>query len=179
MGSKKPQDEIINEQPEETEGTEAPEQPEAVAPDALSEPTPEELLDLEKEKFLRLAAEYDNFRKRSTKERETLYHSAKADTVTKLLPVYDNMLRALEAPCSDESFFKGIEMMMMQFAEILQGLGVEEIAAVGDKFDPERHNAVSQATEDGTESGVITAEFQKGFTLDKKVIRHSMVQVNT
>ncbi|NLB29749.1 MAG: nucleotide exchange factor GrpE [Clostridiales bacterium] len=181
--------EIVNEQPEETKkraettaedrAANAAARPEVVVEDAPREPTPEEQLDAEKEKFLRLAAEYDNFRKRSVKERETLYRSAKADTVTKLLPVFDNLTRALEAPCSDESFFKGVEMIMTQFMEILAGLGVEEIPAVGEKFDPERHDAVSQANEEDVESGVITAEFQKGFTLDKKVIRHGVVQVNT
>ena len=182
MGTKKKKDEITDEQPVETteqEASETTEQVETVIEDVPKEPTFEEQLEAEREKFLRLAAEYDNFRKRSIKERESLYRTAKADTVTKLLPVYDNMLRALEIPCSDEAYFKGVEMTTTQFTELLAGLGVEEIPAVGEVFDPERHNAVSQASVEDVESGVITAEFQKGFTVDGKVIRHSMVQVNS
>lgn len=197
MNSNTPQDEIRDEQVdkavEKTAEEHAPDndsasedihgeaenQPEIVVEDAPLEPTAEDLLEAEKEKFLRLAAEYDNFRKRSVKERDTLYQSARADTVTKLLPVYDNLLRAMETPCTDESFFKGIEMTMTQFVEILNGMGVEEIPAMGEKFDPERHNAVSQASVEGVESGIITTEMQKGFTINGKVIRHSMVQVNS
>ena len=182
MGAKKHKEEPIPEQQNETvEQPEAEntEPVEAVVEDAPKEQTPDELLAAEKEKFLRLAAEYDNFRKRSIKERESLYRTAKSDTVTKLLPVYDNMLRALETPCSDEAYFKGVEMTTTQLTEILKALGVEEIPAVGEPFDPERHNAVSQVSVEDTDSGVITAEFQKGFMIDGKVIRHSMVQVNS
>ena len=182
MATKKKKDEPIPDQPvETTETVETAEesQPEAVVEDAPKDLTAEELLSAEKEKFLRLAAEYDNFRKRSVKERESLYRTAKADTVTKLLPVYDNMSRALETPCSDEAFFKGVEMTTTQLTEILTSLGVAEIPAVGEVFDPERHNAVSQASVEDVDSGIITAEFQKGFMIDGKVIRHSMVQVNS
>lgn len=190
MDSNKPQDQIIEETdtgrsdenvPEaelRDEGGDTGGQPETVIEDAPAEPSDKELLEAEKEKFLRLAAEYDNFRKRSVKERETLYQSARADTVTKLLPVYDNLQRALETPCADEPFFKGIEMTMTQLMEILAGMGVQEISAEGEKFDPERHNAVSRASVPEAESGIITAELQKGFTINGKVIRHSVVQVN-
>ena len=179
MATKKKKDENIEEKPVETTETETTELPEPLVEEASKEPTLEEQLDAEREKFLRLAAEYDNFRKRSVKERESLYRTAKADTVTKLLPVYDNMSRALETPCSDEAYFKGVEMTTTLFTELLTSLGVEDIPAVGEVFDPERHNAVSQASVEDAESGVITAEFQKGFTIDGKVIRHSMVQVNS
>ena len=182
MATKKKKDENIEEKPVETTEnteTETTELPEPMVEEAPKEPTLEEQLDAEREKFLRLAAEYDNFRKRSIKERESLYRTAKADTVTKLLPVYDNMSRALETPCSDEAYFKGVEMTTTLFTELLTSLGVEEIPAVGEVFDPECHNAVSQASVEDADSGVITAEFQKGFTIDGKVIRHSMVQVNS
>ena len=182
MANKKKKDEKIDEQPVdavEQVASDDTETAEPVVEDTPKEPTLDELLAAEREKFLRLAAEYDNFRKRSIKERETLYRTAKADTIAKLLPVYDNMSRALEIPCSDEAYFKGVEMTTTQFTELLAGLGVEEIPTVGEAFDPERHNAVSQASVEDMESGVITAEFQKGFTIDGKVVRHSMVQVNS
>ena len=151
-------------------------EPEVV--ETAAEPTAEELVAAERDKYLRLAAEYDNFRKRSAKERENVFTDARADTVTKLLPVYDNLIRALATPCTDETYAKGVEMMYTQFNEILATLGVAEIPAVGEKFDPEHHNAVSQIENPDVESGVVTAEFQKGFTIGGRVIRHSVVQVS-
>lgn len=146
--------------------------------EATAEPTAEELIAAERDKYLRLAAEYDNYRKRSAKERETTFSDARADTVAKLLPVYDNLIRALGTPCADETYAKGVEMMYTQFTEILANLGVAEIPAVGEPFNPEHHNAVSQVENPDVESGIITAEFQKGFLYNGKVIRHSMVQVS-
>ncbi|MDR0904555.1 MAG: nucleotide exchange factor GrpE [Oscillospiraceae bacterium] len=175
MPKKKQEPENTPENENETEPQIIETEPEIV--ETPAEPTADELLAAEKDRYLRLAAEYDNYRKRSQKEREAVYADVRADTVTKLLPVYDNLARALAAPCSDEKFLEGVELTFTQFSEILKNLGVEEIAAVGEKFDPERHNAVSQVDNPDTESGTITLEFQKGFTLNGKVIRHSMVQV--
>ena len=94
-----------------------------------------ELLSAEKDKYLRLAAEYDNYRKRSAKEREKIYTEARTDAISKLLPVYDNLERALKMECSDESFYKGVEMIMTQMTETLNSMGVQEIPAVGEPFD--------------------------------------------
>lgn len=131
----------------------------------------------EKDKYLRLAAEYDNFRKRSQKEREGLYSDVRSDTILKILPVYDNLLRALNQETEDEAYKKGVEMTMTQLEEIFEKLGVKPIAAVGEKFDPNLHNAVMHVEDDAAEEGVITQEYEKGFTMGDKVIRHSVVVV--
>ena len=149
-----------------------------IVEEAAAEPTSDELIAAERDKYLRLAAEYDNYRKRSAKEREMISTDTRADTVARLLPVYDNLLRALATPCADEEFFKGIEMTLTQFRELLAGLGVEEIPAVGEKFNPDLHNAVSQVDNPDFDSGAIVLEFQRGFILNGRVIRHSVVQVN-
>lgn len=149
--------------------------------EAVSEKTETDLLKeelaAEKDKHLRLMAEYDNFRKRSQKEREALYTDVKADTIAKLLPVYDNLERALKAPTTDEAFYKGVEMTMTQLLDIFDKMGVKPIAAEGEKFDPERHNAVMHVDDDSVEDNTIVEEFQKGFILGEKVIRFSMVKV--
>ena len=173
---KKAQEEQVEETVvEETAETETP------AEEAPAEPTREEQLEAElaseHDKFLRLAAEYDNFRKRTQKEREALYTDVKANTVASLLPVYDNLERALAAECTDEAFYKGVEMTMNQLKSIFESIGVSEIPAVGEKFDPNFHNAVMQVESEDAESGTIVAEFQKGFKLGDKIIRFSMVQV--
>jgi molecular chaperone GrpE len=155
-------------EPETESGAEAP------SPDDLLK-----LLDAEREKYLRLYAEYENFRRRSQKEREETCSRASADVIAKLLPVYDNLSRALETPCSDEAFLRGVELTAAQLDEILKSLGVEAIPAAGEKFDPERHNAVSSVAADGAPGGTVTAEFRKGFTLNGKVIRHAVVQVSS
>ena len=111
----------------------------------------------EKDKYLRLAAEYDNYRKRSQKERESVYGDAKADTVSQLLPVYDNLERALKAECSDPAFYKGVEMIMDQLMAIFAKLGVEVIEAAGQPFDPALHNAVIHV-EDETLGENVVAE---------------------
>ena len=173
---KKAQEEQVEETVvEETAESETP------AEEAPAEPTREEQLEAElaseHDKFLRLAAEYDNFRKRTQKEREALYTDVKANTVASLLPVYDNLERALAAECTDEAFYKGVEMTMNQLKSIFESIGVSEIPAVGEKFDPNFHNAVMQVESEDAESGTIVAEFQKGFKLGDKIIRFSMVQV--
>ena len=131
----------------------------------------------EKEKYLRLAAEYDNFRKRSIKERELLYSEIRADTITRILPVYDNLSRALQQECIDEAFYKGVELTMTQMKEIFEKLGVMEIAAVGEAFDPERHNAVMHIEDDCYGANEVVEEFEKGFMLGDRVIRFSAVKV--
>ncbi len=131
----------------------------------------------EKDKYLRLAAEYDNYRRRSQKEREALYTDVKAQTVTELLPVYDNLARALALGSSDEAFLKGIQMTMNQLESIFAKLGVAAIPAVGEPFDPEKHNAVRHIDDENVGENIIVEEFQKGFTLGDKVIRFAMVVV--
>lgn len=131
----------------------------------------------EKDKYLRLAAEYDNYRRRSQKEREALYSDVKAQTITELLPVYDNLARALALGSSDEAFLKGIQMTMNQLESIFAKLGVAAIPAVGEEFDPEKHNAVRHIDDENVGENIIVEEFQKGFTLGDKVIRFAMVVV--
>ncbi|MCL2562622.1 MAG: nucleotide exchange factor GrpE [Oscillospiraceae bacterium] len=137
----------------------------------------EAALAAEQNRVLRLAAEYDNFRKRSQKEREALYVDVKTGVVASFLPVYDNLERALKQETDDEAYYKGVEMIMAQLQEVFSKLGVAEIPAVGEKFDPELHNAVYH-TEDVTygESEVVE-QFMAGFMLGDKVIRHSVVKV--
>jgi len=137
----------------------------------------EEALAVEKDRCLRLAAEYDNFRKRSQREREALYVDVKADLVAGFLPVYDNLERALLQETEDKAYYKGVEMTMAQLKEVFQKLGVREIPAVGEGFDPELHNAVSHVEDEAYGEGEIVEQFMAGFLLGDKVIRHSMVKV--
>jgi len=134
-------------------------------------------LEAERDKYLRLLAEYDNFRKRSQKEREALYTDVKAETILKLLPIYDNLERALKHETIDEAFYKGVEMTMTQLLDIFDKMGIKEIPAEGEQFDPEKHNAVTHIEDDNFGENVIVEEFQKGFMLGEKVIRFSMVKV--
>ena len=129
------------------------------------------------EKYLRLLAEYDNFRKRSAKERENIYTDVRVDTVTKFLPVYDNLKRALETETADEAFKKGVEMTFNQLRDVFKKLGVEEIEAEGRTFDPTLHNAVMHVEDESYGENVIVQELEKGFKLGDKVIRFSMVKV--
>jgi len=145
--------------------------------DSDHEVSPSEQLSIEKDKYLRLAAEYDNFRKRSAKEREMTYSNARTDVISKLLPVYDNLERALKMECADESFYKGVEMIMTQLTETLNDMGVEEIPAIGQPFDPNRHNAVMSVEDPELGENVVAEEYQKGFTLGDRVIRFSTVVV--
>lgn len=137
-----------------------------------------EELATEKDKGLRVLAEYDNFRKRSQKERENIYADVRADTLLKMLPVYDNLERALKVDTEDEAYRKGVEMTMDQFKEILDKMGVVVIDAnTGDKFDPACHCAVMHVDDDSLGESVVVEEFQKGFKLGDKVIRFSVVKV--
>lgn len=129
------------------------------------------------DKYLRICAEYDNFRKRTQKEKENLYGDIRANVVTSFLPVYDNLVRALAAETEDEAYRKGVEMIMNQFNATLGKLGVTEIKAVGEKFDPALHNAVMHVDDEEKGENEVVEEFQKGFKLGDKVIRFSMVKV--
>lgn len=131
----------------------------------------------EKDKNLRLRAEYDNFRKRSARERDSIYADVKADTLKKLLPIFDNLERALRQETADEAYKKGVEMTMNQFLEALKALGVTPIEAVGQTFNPNEHNAVMHMEDPDKGEGEIVQEFQKGFKMGDRVIRFSMVQV--
>ena len=127
--------------------------------------------------YLRLLAEYDNYRKRSQKEKDSLYADIKADTVTKFLPVYDNLVRALKQGTEDEAYRKGVEMIMNQFCSTLEKLGVTKTDSLGQKFDPKFHNAVMHVEDDEKGENEIVEVFQKGFQLGDKVIRFAMVKV--
>ena len=130
-----------------------------------------------KDKYLRLSAEFDNFRKRTIKEKEASYGNGKADAVAKILPVYDNLERALQQETADAAFKKGVEMPMNELVKILTGLGVEIFGQVGDPFDPNLHNAVMHIESDELEENVIAQVFQKGFKIGDKIVRFAMVQV--
>ena len=137
----------------------------------------EEKFNEEHDSYLRLAADYDNFRKRNAKEKETLYAAGKAEAVEKLLPVYDNLERALNQATADEAYKKGVEMTMTQLVGILNGLGVEIFGQPGDAFDPNIHNAVMHTEDENLGENVISQVFQKGFKLGEKIVRFAMVQV--
>ena len=127
--------------------------------------------------YLRLLAEYDNYRKRSQREKDSLYADIKADTLLKFLPVYDNLVRALNQPTEDEAYRKGIEMIMTQFCTTMEKLGVEKIESLGKTFDPALHNAVMHVDDETKGENEIVEVFQEGFRLGDKVIRFAMVKV--
>ena len=137
----------------------------------------EEKYNAEHDAHLRLAAEYDNFRKRTIKEKESSYANGRADAVEKLLPVYDNLARALKQETADAAFKKGVEMTMAELVKILNGLGVEIFGNEGDEFDPNIHNAVMHIDDDNYGENVICQVFQQGFKMGEKVVRFAMVQV--
>ena len=131
-----------------------------------------------KDQFVRLTAEYDNYRKRTAKEKDSLYQDAKADTIREFLAVYDNLERAVSTEGDEGSpHKKGLEMIFHQYQEILKKLGVTEIEAQGAPFDPEKHNAVMHIDDESLGESVVSQVFQAGFTLGDKVIRHAIVQV--
>ena len=187
--NEQPKDEAVSEQVSEKElPAEEPKQnaenpQEAKAEEAKKEEKPSELdavkeqLAKEHDGYLRLAAEYDNFRKRSQKEKDDLYTVIKAETVGKFLPVYDNLERALAQETADEAYKKGVEMTMNQLVKVMEGLGVTSFGEIGEAFDPARHNAVMHVEEEGLGENVIAEVFQKGFLVGEKVIRFAMVKV--
>lgn len=160
--------------PEET--AEAPQE----APKAAEAPETnpfEEKYNAKHDSLLRLAAEYDNFRKRTVKEKEASYGNGKADAIVKLLPIYDNLERALNQPTEDAAYKKGVELTMNELVKIFTSLGVEIFGAPGDSFDPNLHNAVMHTEDESLGENVIAQVFQKGFKVGDKIVRFAMVQV--
>ena len=137
----------------------------------------EEKYNAERDAHLRIAAEYDNFRKRTVKEKDAAYGNGKADAVAKILPVYDNLERALNQPTEDAAYKKGVEMTMTELVKILNSLGVEIFGTVGETFDPNLHNAVMHTEDESLGENVLAQVFQKGFKIGDKVVRFAMVQV--
>lgn len=137
----------------------------------------EEKYNAERDAHLRIAAEYDNFRKRTVKEKDAAYGNGRADAVAKILPVYDNLERALNQPTEDAAYKKGVEMTMAELVKILNGLGVEIFGTVGETFDPNLHNAVMHTEDESLGENVLAQVFQKGFKIGDKVVRFAMVQV--
>jgi len=137
----------------------------------------EEKYNAERDAHLRVAAEFDNFRKRTVKEKEASYGNGKADAVAKILPIYDNLERALNQPTEDAAYKKGVEMTMNELVKIFTSLGVEIFGNAGDEFDPNLHNAVMHIDSEELGENVIAQVFQKGFKIGEKVVRFAMVQV--
>ena len=130
------------------------------------------------DRYQRLMAEYDNFKKRTQKEKEAIYVDSVKDTVVELLPVIDNLLRAIDSfEDKDSSECKGVEMVLKQTEDIFTKIGVSEIKAVGEEFNPELHNAVMHVEDDTVTENTVVEEFQKGYIYKDKVIRYSMVKV--
>ena len=144
---------------------------------AAPEENYKEKYEQEHDLYQRLAAEYDNFRKRSQKEKDSAYTNGKADTLAKLLPVYDNLERAMNQPTEDAAYKKGVEMTMQGLIKIFSDLGVEVYGNAGDEFDPNLHNAVMHIESEDLGENTISQVFQKGFKTGDKVIRFAMVQV--
>lgn len=137
----------------------------------------EEKIDELNDQKLRVMAEYDNYKKRTQKEKQDIYRVAEFDTILKILPIFDNLERGLENSTSDENVRKGMEMTYNQSVEVLHQMGVEEIASLNQPFDPEVHNAVMHVEDPAVGSNTIVEVFQKGYEKDGKVIRHAMVKV--
>lgn len=141
------------------------------------EMVPKEEYDDLNDHYKRILAEFDNFKKRSQKEKESLYTSVLSDVIEVILPVVDNLENALKAETKDEDYKQGIELVLKQFKDVLKSKGVEEIPAVGETFDPEIHDAVSMIQDENLGEKVIAQEYRKGYKIGNKVIRHSMVVV--
>ena len=182
MSKKEKQNETLQQEPvveEQDVKQEAAAEPEETAVDPLLSEL-ESLKDQvagQEDKYLRLAAEYDNYRKRTAKEKESLWTDVKADTAGAFLPVYDNLERALKQDTADEAFKKGVEMTMTQLKEVLAKLGITEIPAQGQPFDPKYHNAVMHVEDESLGQNVVAEVFQTGFQCGEKVIRFAMVKV--
>jgi molecular chaperone GrpE len=131
----------------------------------------------QKDQYLRLLAEYDNYRKRSQKEKEQIYPDAIGSAVLAILPVYDNLERALSQPCNDKAFLKGIELTMSQFKEALTRLGVSEIPALGESFDPTKHDAMLHVEDENYGENAVVEVLRAGFQMGDRVLRCSMVKV--
>ena len=136
----------------------------------------EELDDIT-DRYKRVFAEFENYKKRTSKERESLYGSIVSDIVIALLPVIDNLEKAVEAQTEDENYKQGVELVLRQFKDVLKSQGVEEIKSVGETFDPELHEAVSSVIDENLGEKEIKEDYRKGYKIGSKVIRHSMVVV--
>ncbi len=168
-------DKEVKEQQPEAEKVEGPAVQE---PEKAPEVNPfEEKYNAEHDSYLRLAADYDNYRKRTAKEKEQSYSNGKADTILKLLPIYDNLERAMNQDTEDAAYKKGVEMTMTELVKIFTGLGVEIFGEAGEHFDPSLHNAVMHTEDDRVGESTVTQVFQKGFKLGEKIVRFAMVQV--
>ena len=166
------------EKKQEVPAEETVETPEVQEQEAAPEVNPwEEKYNTEHDSFLRLAADYDNFRKRTVKEKEASYGNGKADAIAKILPIYDNLERAMNQACTDEAYKKGVEMTMNELLKIFGTLGVEIFGQPGEEFNPEFHNAVMHTEDESLGENVISQVFLKGFKLGDKVVRFAMVQV--
>ena len=144
----------------------------------LKEKSPIEIeLEETTDRFKRLMAEFDNYKKRSVKERDMLYNSVLADVISKFLPIIDNLEKAVNAKTEDENYKQGIELILKQINDTLSSLGVEVIETVGKTFDPELHEAVSSVVDENLGEKEIKEEFRKGYKIGLKVIRHAMVVV--
>ena len=134
-------------------------------------------IDETEDRLKRVAAEFDNYKKRNTKERDSMYNSLVADIIANFLPVIDNLEKAVETETKDEEYKKGIELVLKQFKDVLAARGVTEIETVGKTFDPELHEAVSSVQDDTKGEKEIVQEYRKGYMIGNRVIRHSMVIV--
>ena len=141
------------------------------------EMVPKEDYDALDDHFKRILAEFENFKKRSQKERETLYNSILSDVVEAILPVLDNLENAVKVETKDEEYKKGIELVLKQFNDVLKSKGVEEIEALGQTFDPELHEAVRSVQDETKGEKEVVEVYRKGYKIGNKVIRHSMVAV--
>ena len=163
--------------PPDQEPEAAPQGEQQTADQAAPQPEAQEPQAAPDDRFLRLAAEYDNYRKRTAKEKEALWAQAKADTAVAFLPVYDNLERALKQETADEAYKKGVEMTMNQLKEVFSKLGITEIDALGKPFDPNLHNAIMHVEDENFGENTVAEVFQAGFMLGEKVIRFAMVKV--
>ncbi len=144
--------------------------------DSIIDPKQQELDELN-DRYKRVLAEFENFKKRSGKERETLYNSILGDLVEVFLPIVDNLENAVKVETKDEEYKKGVELVLKQFKTILKSKGVEEIPAIGETFDPNLHEAVSSIQDEEKGTQEIVQEYRKGYKIGTRVIRHSMVVV--
>ncbi len=144
---------------------------------AAEKMVPESTLLAETDKYLRLAAEFDNYKKRTIRERKALLTDIRCDTILQILPVYDNLKRALNHDTEDAAYKKGVEMTVTQLEEALSNMGVMAIESVGKTFDPTLHDAVMHIEDERYGEKEIVEEFEKGFILGERVIRFSVVKV--
>lgn len=172
MSEQEKNEAMPEEETPQTAETEAEAAPELSAEDKLQQEIKEK-----DDQYLRLLAEYDNYRKRSQKEKEAAWTNAKADTAKEFLPVYDNLDRALKQETADEAYKKGVQMTMDQLKKVLEKLGIEEIPALGETFDPNVHNAVMHIDDESYGENTVAEVFQAGFRVGDKIIRHALVKV--